>query len=408
MTDQVWLRDYAMLALLIDRLIAAPSGGAVLIYRGPDEWRTQAGAQSPPRPGRLAEEADRLLDALASEQAPYLVAQIRAMRAVARYLDGERLPLAEYAQQCLGLRPRPLPESVFEEAHELLDAALPKTRGSLAERLRAWQRTHTLTRMERLPDLVGRAVAETRARTETIVTLPADESVGCQVVGGVSYHAAGHHHGGTESTIFINGDLPFNLADLLYIVAHEGHPGHIAESLLKERLLVDGQGRADQRVRFMLSPSFLISEGLGLCAQEILFPGDEAQTWLAGAVLPEFGIRRDGSDLAAIHHAKNVLWGVWGNAAFLAAEGSSDARLGDYLARWALYDESEIARTLNLLRPSVMSPYIFGYVHGWRLVRRWLDAPDRRARVRRLLTEQLLPADLGRNDDGGDIASESG
>lgn len=32
--------------------------------------------------------------------------------------------------------------------------------------------------------------------------------------------------------------------------------------------------------------------------------------------------------------------------------------------------------------------------HGWQLLDRWLAAPDREARVRRLLTEQLLPADL--------------
>ncbi|GAA2854597.1 hypothetical protein GCM10010517_12640 [Streptosporangium fragile] len=45
-----------------------------------------------------------------------------------------------------------------------------------------------------------------------------------------------------------------------------------------------------------------------------------------------------------------------------------------------------------------MAPYIFGYVHGRRLVRRWLGSPDRRDRVRRLLTERHPPADLDRSD----------
>ncbi|MEV6232448.1 hypothetical protein AB0L88_31775 [Saccharopolyspora shandongensis] len=37
---------------------------------------------------------------------------------------------------------------------------------------------------------------------------------------------------------------------------------------------------------------------------------------------------------------------------------------------------------------------MLGYFHGWRLLDSWLDATDRTAGVRRLLTEQLLPADL--------------
>ncbi|MDP4506128.1 hypothetical protein [Nonomuraea turcica] len=376
-----WQRDYAMLALRINRL----AGGALLIYRGPEAWSTQAASEPPPSPGALADEAERLLE---SAPSAYLAGHVRAMRAVARYLDGERLPLAEYARQCLGLEPRRLPEEVFEEAHGELDAALPKGPGSLAERLQAWQAAHTLGQIERLPDLVARAVAETRARTNAIIPLPEDEVVGCRLVEGVSFHGAGDYEGGLRSTIHINKAIPFNLADLLYLVAHEGHPGHIAESMLKEIHLA---GRADRRVRFMVSPSFVLSEGLGLLAEEILFPGDEAQVWLNRRVFPETGIRPSG-DLAAIHHAKNVLWGVWGNVAFLAAEGRTDADLAAYLARWSLYSDAEVALVLGLLRPSPTSPYIFGYFHGWELLRPW--AATRPERVRRLLTEQLLPSDV--------------
>ncbi|MEV4582216.1 hypothetical protein AB0K16_54210 [Nonomuraea jabiensis] len=385
MTD--WQRDYAMLALRIDRLVGgAALSGTVLIYRGPEEWGARAGSEPPAVPGRLADDAERLLE---SAPSPYLAAQVRAMRAVARYLDGERPSPAEYARECLGLEPRRLPEAVFEEAHAELDAALPKGRGSLAERLRAWQARHTLDPIDRLPDLVAKAVAETRARTNTIIPLPEDEVVGCRLVEGVSFHGAGAYEGGLRSTIHINRAIPFNLADLLYLVAHEGHPGHIAESMLKEIHLAD---RQDQGVRFMMSPSFVLSEGLGLLAEEILFPGDEAQEWLNRHIFPEAGIRSDGSDFAAIHHAKNVLWGVWGNAMFLAAEGRAEAELAEYLTRWALYGDDEVAPALGLLKPSPMSPYIFGYFHGWELLRPW--AATRPDRVRRLLTEQLLPADI--------------
>ncbi|SDK35050.1 hypothetical protein [Nonomuraea jiangxiensis] len=393
-----WPRDYAMLALRINRLIggAALSGG-VLIYRGPEEWGARAGSEPPAAPGKLADDAERLLE---SAPTPYLAAHVRAMRAVARYLDGERPPLAAYARECLGLEPRRLPEEVFEEAHAELDAALPKGPGPLADRLRAWQAAHTLEPIERLPALVAKAVTETRARTNAIVPLPEGEVVGCRLVEGVSFHGAGAYEGELRSTIHINKAIPYNLADLLYLVAHEGHPGHIAESMLKELHLAD---RRDQEVRFMVSPSFVLSEGLGLLAEEILFPGDEAQVWLNRHIFPDLGIRSDGSDFAAIHHAKNVLWGVWGNVAFLADEGRPDADLVAYLTRWALYSDEEAGRATGLLKPSPTSPYIFGYFHGWELLRPW--AARRAERVRRLLTEQLLPADVtsgAESDPGAD------
>jgi hypothetical protein len=41
-----------------------------------------------------------------------------------------------------------------------------------------------------------------------------------------------------------------------------------------------------------------------------------------------------------------------------------------------------------------MRAYVLAYFHGWRLLRSWFDHPDRNARVRRLLTEPVLPADL--------------
>ncbi|HZG02237.1 MAG TPA: hypothetical protein VE546_01455 [Streptomyces sp.] len=397
-TQQEWLRDYALLALRINRQVTRDTGGTVLIYRGPGEWSARVEEEEPPPPGRLADDAEALLDELpfAPDRARHLAAQVRALRAVARRLAGQELPLPQYAHACLGVPVEWLPEEVFEEAHARLDAALPKGGGSLAERLHAWQAAHTLPpdRLDRLPGLVDRAVAETRRRTSALVPLPEDEVVECRLVSGAHFLAAGHHEGGSRSVIFINRDLPFNLADLLYVVAHEGHPGHIAESLLKERLLVRERGLLEQQVRFMLGPSFVVSEGLGLHAQDIVFPGDEARAWLTDNVLADQGVEPDGSDFAEIHRARNVLFGAWANAAFLAAEGRPDPELAGYLSRWALLSDAEAGTALRSIRATGMGLYVLGYFHGWRLLDSWLAAPDREARVRRLLTEQLLPADL--------------
>ncbi|WP_026404884.1 hypothetical protein [Actinomadura rifamycini] len=392
--EDEWQHAYAALALRLDRLVRDTWSGTLLIYRGPAEWSAAVDREEPPPPARLADDADRLLDGLPfgdRARAGYLAAHVRALRAVARRLAGDRTPLPEYARACLGVDASPVPESSFAEAHDLLDAALPARPGSLADRLHAWRAAHALPpdRMHLLPGLVLRADAECRARTAALVPLPPEE-VDCRLASGVRYRAAGHHDGGPRSTIFVNRDLPFNLADLLYVVAHEGHPGHIAESLLKEVHLIGG-GRPEQRVRFMIAPSFVVSEGLGLHAQEVVFPGGAAQAWLEEHVLAALGIRPDGSDFAAVHRAVNLLWGAWANAALLADEGRPDAETAAYLSRWALLDDAETAALVPSLHAPAMGVYVLGYHHGHRILDGVLTGPDRRDRLRRLLTEQVLP-----------------
>jgi hypothetical protein len=397
-TPDDWVRAYALLALRVNRRVTGGGAGTVLIYRGPDAWREQAEREEPPPAGRLVDDADALLARLPFEpaRARYLGAQVRALRAVAGRLAGDRQPLAAYARACLGIEAAPVAPEVFEEAHARLSRALPPGRGPLRERLRAWREAHTLARhrADRVPELVRRAVAETRRRTGALVPLPPDEVVECRLVSGVPYRAAGHHEGGSRSVLFLNADLPVNLADLLYVVAHEGHPGHIAEQVLKERELVERRGLLDHRVRFMLGPSFVLSEGLGLHAQDLIFPGDEAQAWLTDHVLAEEGIAPDGSDFAGIHRVQNMLWGAWANAAFLADEGRPEAEVAACLTRWALVSDDETAAALGALRAPGMGLYVLGYHHGWRLLLPWLSGPERAARVRRLLTEQLLPEDV--------------
>lgn len=382
--DDAWLHSYATLALRIDRHLAA-AGGSALIYDGPPAWRAAVAAEEPVPAARLAEECEALRQRIPVDggRGRFLSAQLTAMRATALQLGDTDVPFAEHARQCLGVPVEPAPEALFDEAHARLAAALPPGPGSAAARLHAWQQAHTVPE-DRVPALARPAIAETVARTRSIVELPDEVHVDVRLDPGPH---RGHYAGKAAGTLYLSNAQPFNGADLLYVVAHEGFPGHIAESLLKDVHLAQ---RPEHRIRFMISPPFVVSEGLGLHAQEIAFPGDEAQRWLRD----ELGIRLDGSDLAAIHDARNVLWGVWANAALFVAEGRSDADVAGYLTRWGLLTEAESAYALGLLRSPGMRAYVLGYFHGWRLLRTWLDHPDRTSRVRRLLTEPMLPADL--------------
>lgn len=55
---------------------------------------------------------------------------------------------------------------------------------------------------------------------------------------------------------------------------------------------------------------------------------------------------------------------------------------------------SEAAVAVSTLHAAGTGIYVFGYYRGWQLLDAWLDAPDRVDRVRRLLTEPLVPPDV--------------
>lgn len=407
---EVWVRDYCVLALRVDRALAASTGGRVLMYTGPDPWRQAVESAEPVAPGRLIEDCDRIGAGIpfTGARAEYARSQLAAMRTFCRRLAGERIAFDEFVHLSLGIDPAPVPESVFDDAHARLDAALPPGAGTLAERLHAWQHRHSLpgNDTQLLTHLAGLAIRDSLERTRAMVELP---DVQVEVVLDPGTHR-GHYAGAGKATIYLGTSLPFNLADLLYVVAHEGFPGHIAESMLIEDAITRRR-HLEQQVRFMVSPSFVVSEGLGLHAPGIAYPGDQAQAWLTEHVLTPLGIEPDDSDFAAIHRARNDLWGAWGNAALRAAAGEPPDALKDYLSRTALLTDAETTWAVGSLTTTdagttngsaVLSSYLLAYHHGWRLIDSWLNHPDRHTRFLRLLTEPLLPADLADKpaDDG--------
>jgi hypothetical protein len=128
--------------------------------------------------------------------------------------------------------------------------------GSLRERLTAWRTAHSIPpgEAERIPALVNLAVSECLRRTRALVELPEGIDVDCALTPGPFRGL--HYWGGLRGTVFLDPALPFTTADLLYVVAHEAFPGHIAEFLLKERHLAD---RPELAVRFKPAPEYAVS-----------------------------------------------------------------------------------------------------------------------------------------------------
>ncbi|ULH17573.1 hypothetical protein MF271_21215 (plasmid) [Deinococcus sp. KNUC1210] len=396
-----WIQDYILLALRLNRCITDMiDDDSLLGYHGPPEDLVRIRQEPPPFPTQLIHDAQSLAESLptcgfAPARTTYLGALIRALETVARQVAGDVIPLRQQAYDCLDLQVDYLPEGQFIRAHALYDQALPGT-GDVTARLQAWRLHYTLApaQQQHLVTLIERALHESRQRTNRMIALPSDEKTTIEALRDVPFRAVADYLGHHRSKILINQTLPFNLAELLYVVCHEGYPGHLAELVLKEAHLTEQQHFREQQINFLLTPPFVISEGIALWAHRLAFPGDEAARWLAKHVYPDVGITPDGSQLDLVLEATDLLWGVRGNAALMLDDGCSEAETIRYLRTYALIDEAAALRAVRGLRLPLREAYIFTYHYGVQLLEPWLRSDGAHTALARLLTRQILPSRL--------------
>lgn len=400
LVSERWLHDYTVLALRLNKALEQKAPYAPVEEYQPPEWDGQV-LHEPIQPADLLlRDAQQLQEALPlqlfePQREAYLAKELLALETVSRRMLGQRFSLQEQARRCYDLDIDWLPESIFEQAYTLYDEALPG-RGSITSRLHHWQTSLTLPpeQAQVLPSFFQLALTEAMLRTQALVPLPADTHTEIQALMDRPPRAMARYLGNHRSRIYLNPAVPFPLSDLFYVLCHEGYPGHLAEFVLKDELLIQQRGYLEERVLLPCSPRDVISEGLALLAHEMIFAPGEAEAWLAEHIYPAAGIRPDHSDLTKIQRAKDLLFGVSCNAAWLLEEGRPQAEVLDYLMRYALLSEEAARRELASLQRPFYEAYIFSYFHGRQLLEPLLQGPQRKARLQQFLTEQIAPSDL--------------
>jgi hypothetical protein len=400
--NELWLRDYTILVLRLQKAVDALSSYVPLEQYMPPEWYTQV-QHEPIQPAQmLITDTQTLMDTLSEQQfepqrTAYLTKLLRALETVARRLQGERFSLQEEVLRCCDLHIDWLPESIFEQAHTMYDEALPGS-GNMPERLQKWKAAFTLPseKASLLTSFLQRGLDEVRRRTRALIALPSDEQVEILPVPDRPMRAAARYLGNHRSRIYLNPIVPFPLTDLFYVLCHEGYPGHLAEFVLKDDFLIQKQNYLEERVLLPCSPQYVIDEGLALLAHELLFAPGEAEQWLAQHVYPEAGMQPDNCDLTKIQRAKDLLFGVSCNAAWLLSEGCPYAEARDYLMRYALMDEESAHLELASLQQPLHETYIFSYFYGRQLLEPMVQGPQRQEHLYQLLTQQLVPSDLAK------------
>jgi hypothetical protein len=381
---------YLELGLRIGRHV----DGFVDAYYGPPAIAERVDAEPPADPAELAATARELLDeldraGLGEQRTRALRGQLVALETVARRLAGEEMGYADEVERCYGVRPAWTPEAVFEAAHDALDDALPGD-GPLAARYERWKDALNVPG-DVLAGALCAMARDCRARTACLVGLPEGEDVDIELVSGKPWEAFNYYLGGLRSHVVVNTDLPVRATLMLTLVTHECYPGHHTERATKEALLVRGQGCDEETIVLIVTPQSIVSEGIAEVAGELLL-GDEEEEVAASHLRP-LGIPYEPDVAAVVKRAADDLRAVGTNSALLLHErGASLDEVREYQMRWALVSAERAQKSLEFIVDPTWRTYVACYSEGRRLARGFVGGDV--DRFRRLLTEQLVPADL--------------
>ena len=359
--------------------------GLVDAYFGPPEIATRVEAESMREPTRLVADAQKLAD---EADSPYLRAQALGLEVVARKLAGEQIAYSDEVERCYAIRPQRIPEERFEKAHQTLDETLPPD-GTLAERYQRWREGDVVPadKIEAVLQMLSDRLSE---RTQELLGLPEGEASEIELVTNEHWSAYNYYLGGLRSRVAVNTDVPLNASIVAGLVAHELYPGHHTEHAWKEQLLYLERGRLEEGVIMYGTPQAVIGEGIAELAIEMVVEDEDA---FVADVLGEWEIDYDAETGRRIRRAREPLVRVPNNAALLLHEdGVSTDEAKAYLQRWGLVSAKRAEQSVKFVTHPIGRTYVTTYTDGYDLCRQWVNGDL--GRFKRLLTEQLTPADL--------------
>ena len=381
---------YLTLGLALGRHI----DGLVDAYYGPPHLAERAAAEPVRPPAALHAEAGRLLaDVEASDleaaRRHWLAAQVRGLRTVAAKLAGEPISYSDEVEACYGVRPRRVPEDVFEAAHRQLDEVLPGD-GPVRERYVAWREAQPVP-VDKLGAAIASLADDLRERTQRLFGLPDGEHIDFELVTDQPWSGFNYYLGDLRSRVAVNTDLPVLSTTLGHLVAHEAYPGHHTEHCRKEVGLVRRRRHDEETIFLVGTPQCLIAEGLADLGLEVV-AGRRPEAMVAEHLHP-LGVPYDADLAGAVAEAGEALGAVRGNAALLLHEDGADVdAVVEYLARWALLPEARARKAVEFLSDPTWRAYMTCYVEGLPLCRSFVGGEP--ARFERLITEQLTPDQL--------------
>lgn len=384
---------YLLLGLRVGRHL----DGFVDAYYGPPALARRVEAEPKVELPALVDEARRLAADLEpgggaeldATRRAWLRAQVVGVHTSARTLAGEHIPFVDEVEACYGVRPERVPDDVLAAAHARLDEVLPGT-GALSERYGTWREAQAIP-PEALDGAIASMAEDLRERTDRLFGLPEGEQVTWGLVTDRPWSGFNHYLGGLRSRVEINVDLPVLSPSLAHLVAHEAYPGHHTEHSRKEVGLVRRREQLEETIFLVGTPQCLMAEGLADLGLEVVV-GPRPEPFAAEHLRP-LGIPYDAEVAEAVSVAGEALAGVRQNVALTMHQdgGTPEDGIAE-LQRWALLSRERAEQAVRFLTDPTWRAYISTYVEGLPRCRAFVGGDPQR--FRRLLDEQLVPADL--------------
>ncbi len=339
-----------------------------------------------------------LSDPLWRSRAAMMRGQYQAAITRLQMIGGKKFSFGEEANGLFATTPKLKPLSHYDLILARLDKEIPG-KGPLAARVDAFNERYLIP-TDKLKTVFDAAIAECKKRTQAFIALPAGESFQMEFVKGKPWSGYNYYKGNYKSLIQINTDLPIRISRAVDLGCHEGYPGHHVLNLMIEGRLVNLMHFSEYQVNPLYSPQSVISEGSANYGIDLAFPGEERLKFERDVLYPLAGL-----------DPKTA-------AAYWKLQQSTDALSGTRLTIAKMYIDGEATRAEALALTQkylLLSParaeqsvgftdhyrsYVINYGWGKDLVRGFIergkpDTAERWRRMEKILSEPVLPADLG-------------
>ncbi len=353
-------------------------------YFGPQQWRpaddeaqdTFPAEALRSRAGALIERLGKVesskFTGLEERRYAYLNKQLSAVRARIDLLAGQKMSFDKESKALYDVVAPAYDEAHFRGILRQLDEALPGDE-DLYSRFNSFRVRFTIPR-DKLREILGTAVEEYRRRTLEHIRLPVNERFDLQFVGGKAWYAYATYQGDSLSLIEVSTDMPFGVAELAGLGAHEIYPGHHVHLSLLDKHLVKDKGWLEFSVLPLFSPLALISEGLAeYGSMDLVMTTEERLEFDRRVLFPRAGLDPDeASKYRQIMNLKDRLDGARVEAARRYLDGRMDVdETYKWLCEYCLMPSGVAQNTINFFEQ--YRSYVVNYTVGRQLVADYIE-----------------------------------
>jgi len=387
-------RSYLCLGLRINKHIP----GYVEYYYGPPELKKKVDLEELISPRILLKDCKSLKTLLKKQDFEkkryrFLDKTLTAIKTTLRTLNGEKIPYLEQVEKIFDIKPVIYDEFLYTLTSKA--EKLYKGNGTLPERIKRYSELRKIP-LNKLKTLFLRAFEIAQIKTNEIFPnlLPDDEKIQVAEVKDRAWTLYCWYKGNFSSIIEINIEKVLYWTTLLNNACHEGYPGHHTERTVKEEYLFRRKGYFESSISLIYSPEMVISEGIGLTAESVIFKPYESVQILLEEIYPNHKNDDPSEALLEQSEIRRGFMGFNGNLAYHKyVDKWSEDKLWKYARSYKVIPDVGIKTHLEFISDEKWAIYALSY-QGERLITEKLGSRPSPKQFRKLLIEQTLPSDL--------------